>query len=91
MKNFLSSTIIKLTLQPLIENAIYHGVKLNRNQGFIGVKVFQLGIRFNLKLMITDMALSEDRLLQIEKKLMRLIMIIRKNILASDYEVSMKD
>lgn len=35
----LSNEIIKLTLQPLIENAIYHGVKLNRNQGLINVNV----------------------------------------------------
>ena len=39
----LSSRIIKLTLQPLIENAIYHGVKLNRNQGLIKVRVVASG------------------------------------------------
>ena len=42
-EEILSSTILKLTLQPLIENAIYHGVKQKRNQGFITVRIFQVG------------------------------------------------
>lgn len=31
--------IPKLILQPLVENAIYHGVKLKRGEGHIGIKV----------------------------------------------------
>ncbi|MBK8049378.1 MAG: histidine kinase [Anaerolineales bacterium] len=35
----LSSTILKLTLQPLVENALYHGIKNKRNGGKISVRV----------------------------------------------------
>ncbi|WP_223820838.1 sensor histidine kinase [Bacillus sp. S3] len=37
----LSYNIIKLSLQPLIENAIYHGVKQKRGQGKITIKGYQ--------------------------------------------------
>lgn len=39
--HILPNTIIKLTLQPLIENAIYHGVKQSRGAGLIQVKGYQ--------------------------------------------------
>ena len=35
----LNSTILKLTLQPLVENALYHGIKTKRNGGKIVVRV----------------------------------------------------
>ncbi|MCD7857025.1 MAG: hypothetical protein LUG55_04365 [Clostridiales bacterium] len=34
----LDARLPKLTLQPLVENALYHGVKLKRGQGHIAVK-----------------------------------------------------
>jgi two-component system sensor histidine kinase YesM len=34
----LDSTILKLTLQPLVENALYHGIKSKRNGGVITVR-----------------------------------------------------
>ncbi len=34
----LSATILKLTLQPLVENALYHGIKNKRNGGVIRVR-----------------------------------------------------
>ena len=39
--DILHCSIIKLTLQPLVENAIYHGVKEKRGQGHILVKGWQ--------------------------------------------------
>jgi two-component system, sensor histidine kinase YesM len=35
----LDATILKLTLQPLVENALYHGIKNKRNGGTITVRV----------------------------------------------------
>lgn len=35
----LDCTILKLTLQPLVENALYHGIKNKRNGGVIHVRV----------------------------------------------------
>lgn len=37
----LSGTILKLTLQPLVENAIYHGIKGKRNGGTITLRAYQ--------------------------------------------------
>ena len=36
-EDILSGTILKLTLQPLVENALYHGIKNKRNGGTITV------------------------------------------------------
>ncbi len=37
-KNILGFRVLKLTLQPLVENAIYHGIKNKRKPGLIQVK-----------------------------------------------------
>ncbi len=37
-ESILSGTILKLTLQPLVENALYHGIKNKRNGGMIIVR-----------------------------------------------------
>jgi len=37
-ENILDGTILKLTLQPLVENALYHGIKNKRNGGTIIVR-----------------------------------------------------
>ncbi len=37
-EDLLDSTILKLTLQPLVENALYHGIKTKRNGGTIVVQ-----------------------------------------------------
>ncbi|QUW21557.1 sensor histidine kinase [Sporosarcina sp. Marseille-Q4063] len=65
----LSSRIIKLTLQPLIENAIYHGVKLNRNQGFIDVKVLSVGDKIQLEVEDNGLGMSEERLSKIREEI----------------------
>lgn len=39
----LNSTILKLTLQPLVENALYHGIKTKRNGGTIVVRAKRSG------------------------------------------------
>jgi two-component system, sensor histidine kinase YesM len=42
-ESILSGTILKLTLQPLIENALYHGIKNKRNGGMITVRARRAG------------------------------------------------
>ncbi|MGI8384346.1 sensor histidine kinase [Robertmurraya sp. P23] len=37
-EDILKHEIIKLTLQPLVENAIYHGIKNKRGKGFVRIK-----------------------------------------------------
>jgi len=38
-QSLLDSTILKLTLQPLVENALYHGIKTKRGGGMIAISV----------------------------------------------------
>ncbi len=42
-EDILSGTILKLTLQPLVENAIYHGIKNKRSGGTITVRARRAG------------------------------------------------
>jgi len=42
-EELLDSTILKLTLQPLVENALYHGIKTKRNGGTIVVQAKRAG------------------------------------------------
>ncbi|NYE05691.1 two-component system sensor histidine kinase YesM [Bacillus niacini] len=51
-KEIISYNIIKLSLQPLIENAIYHGVKQKRGQGKITIRGYQL--RDTIHLEVSD-------------------------------------
>lgn len=62
--------IPKITLQPLVENALYHGIKKKRGQGMI-----QIGSREEADYMIlfvkdNGIGMSEERLLQIRKMLL---------------------
>ncbi len=42
-EELLDSTILKLTLQPLVENALYHGIKTKRNGGTVVVQAKRVG------------------------------------------------
>jgi two-component system sensor histidine kinase YesM len=42
-EDLLDGTILKLTLQPLVENALYHGIKNKRNGGTITVRAQRVG------------------------------------------------
>jgi two-component system sensor histidine kinase YesM len=42
-EGLLDGTILKLTLQPLVENALYHGIKNKRNGGTIVVRAQSVG------------------------------------------------
>ena len=40
-RNVLDCPIVKVSLQPLIENAVYHGIKPLRRQGIIHIRAYQ--------------------------------------------------
>jgi len=52
-EDILSGTILKLTLQPLVENALYHGIKNKRSRGTITVRARREGTD-QVKLEIID-------------------------------------
>ena len=64
--NLRDGGILKLTLQPLVENALYHGIKNKRNGGTIIVRVQQFDDEL-LQIQIEDngIGMTQERLTQI--------------------------
>lgn len=67
-------TIPKITIQPLVENALYHGIKNRRGKGMIKITGFLKGRNFVIRISDNGIGMNEDRLAQIREK------IDRKNI-----------
>ena len=57
--------IPKMTLQPLVENAIYHGIKLKRGGGAILISDECDGERITIRVRDTGMGISEEALAEI--------------------------
>jgi len=57
----LDCKIPKLTLQPLAENAIYHGIDMNDQEGEISVKINRSGERIIIVISDTGKGMSEEQ------------------------------
>ncbi len=57
--------IPKLTLQPLVENSIYHGIKLQREKGSIKVEAVDMGNKIELIVKDNGAGMSCERLAQL--------------------------
>lgn len=57
--------IPRLTLQPLVENAIYHGLKYKENWGTIRVEAHLIGARVQIKVIDDGIGIPEDKLTEI--------------------------
>jgi len=68
-QEILSYNIIKLSLQPLIENAIYHGVKQKRGQGKITIKGFQKDEKICLEVTDNGNGINKDKLIEISREM----------------------
>jgi two-component system sensor histidine kinase YesM len=67
----LSATILKLTLQPLVENALYHGIKNKRNGGMIRVCGQKHGDAFiHIEIADNGMGMTPERLAQVRAALL---------------------
>lgn len=62
-------SIPKLTLQPLVENSIYHGIKLQREKGVIKVSAVDLGDIIELTVKDNGAGMSEERLEELRNAL----------------------
>ncbi len=62
-------SIIKLTLQPLVENAIYHGVKEKRGQGLIKVRGWEEAGMLHFTVEDDGMGMKPERLAELRKGL----------------------
>ncbi|MBA4493344.1 sensor histidine kinase [Paenactinomyces guangxiensis] len=63
--HILKCRMIKLTLQPLVENAIYHGVKQKRGAGRIQVKGYQTGNDLCFEVRDNGAGMAEEKLEEI--------------------------
>ncbi|MDF2614651.1 MAG: putative sensor with domain [Clostridia bacterium] len=63
----LKYTIPKLTIQPLVENAIYHGLKQSQNKGMIFVKGYIKDDYIAIEVLDTGIGLPKERLEEISK------------------------
>jgi two-component system, sensor histidine kinase YesM len=66
--NILSYTILKLTLQPLVENALYHGIKNKRGKGKIRVIGKLIGNKICLEVEDNGIGMSKNELEKNKKK-----------------------
>lgn len=66
-----SASIIKLILQPLVENSIYHGIRPKGESGIIKISVYSENNRMHIKVYDTGVGMSSeqiDKLLKGEDK-----------------------
>lgn len=67
----LNDTILKLTMQPLVENALYHGIKNKRNGGVIDISVRQQAQTTILEVKDDGVGFTPERLAQIKAEMNR--------------------
>lgn len=65
----LQSTVLKLVLQPLVENALYHGIKNRRQRGTITVRAEPGGENLVLQVRDDGIGIPPDKLAQINSAL----------------------
>ncbi|GAA0180268.1 hypothetical protein SH2C18_29920 [Clostridium sediminicola] len=68
-EQILNYKMIRLVLQPLIENSIYHGIKEKEGKSEIKIRIFQQGDFIKFSVVDTGAGMNEERLLEIREKL----------------------
>lgn len=63
--------ILKLTLQPLVENALYHGIKYKRAKGYIHVNGEKEGEIIRLTVRDNGVGMEAEELEQLRKEIQR--------------------
>ncbi len=64
-------SIMKLTLQPIVENALYHGIKNCRKKGFLKISGWQEGKAIFLKVEDNGIGMKPEALLKMQKLVSR--------------------
>lgn len=68
-KELFKFKVLKLTLQPLIENAIYHGIKQKRGKGLLVVNGRRNGPKLILEICDSGAGMSETQLERVQQSL----------------------
>lgn len=61
--------ILKMTLQPLVENSIYHGIKEKEESGLIKIRVYCRPGRVIIRILDNGAGIPEERLAEIKRQL----------------------
>lgn len=72
-EQILNYSIIKMTLQPIVENALYHGIKNKRAKGLLQIKgnFYEDGQKISLQIIDNGIGMTPDRLAALRKQLDR--------------------
>lgn len=65
----LEMPILKMVLQPLVENAIYHGIKEKDGNGIIKIKLYHQHERIVVRILDDGVGISPDRLTALNRQL----------------------
>ncbi|WP_162255071.1 cache domain-containing sensor histidine kinase [Paenibacillus sp. Soil522] len=68
-ENLLDYRVNKLILQPLVENALYHGIKNKKEQGLIKIKIRAKGQQLRIAVIDNGIGITPGRLKQIRDRL----------------------
>lgn len=67
--NVLEYEVLKLILQPLIENALYHGIELKPGKGIITIKAYEEEDAIVIEVLDNGLGISKDEVLEVTQKL----------------------
>lgn len=65
----IASIIPKLSIQPIVENAIYHGLEMKVGQGVIGIQVKTVGDMVLIRVEDDGLGMDDDKLSELQRKL----------------------
>lgn len=60
-----NASMLKLTTQPIVENAIYHGIKQKRGTGYINISFLSIDNKILIKVEDNGAGIDEDKLCEI--------------------------
>lgn len=63
------NTVLKMILQPLVENAMYHGIKNNRRRGMITVKAIEQGESLQFQVIDNGLGMTPENLRLVQANL----------------------
>jgi two-component system sensor histidine kinase YesM len=79
--------LLKMTLQPLVENAVFHGIERKRGKGTITISVMQEDSRIRLTIADDGVGISDKRLIDIRNKLKPPMQQLNEIGLAQDHGI----
>jgi len=68
-EDIMDKLIAKITLQPIIENAIYHGIKPKKGKGYIVIQGFAEGDNIIFSILDDGIGMSEDKISALNEEL----------------------